>query len=73
MWWLVEQLKQMDIRNDIEEVASIIWALGRLRDPQTYNIVKHIRDRVGKNSFLWQKTKIPFEWLSEEKQLHDQK
>ncbi|BBM88179.1 serine/threonine protein kinase [Candidatus Uabimicrobium amorphum] len=73
VWWLIQKLKQMDIRNDIEEVAAIIWALGRLRDPKTYNIVKHIRDRVGRNSFLWEKTKIPFDWLSEEKQLHDQK
>ncbi|WP_372371618.1 protein kinase [Candidatus Uabimicrobium sp. HlEnr_7] len=61
--WLLEKLKYTDIRNNIEEAGALIWALGRLRDASAYESIKAVRNQAGTNSFLWEKTKIPFEWL----------
>ncbi len=61
--WLLERLKQVDLRRNLREVEFLVWALGRLRDSRATPFVDEVRWQIGSESLLWQKTEIPFRWL----------
>ncbi|BBM87294.1 serine/threonine protein kinase [Candidatus Uabimicrobium amorphum] len=48
-----------------QEKQEIIWALGRLRAIESLKLVKDIRDEEGKQSLLYKKTQVPYEWLKQ--------
>lgn len=78
--WLVDRLKTMEPRKDVDEAVALVWALGRLRYGPANELIFEIRQK-NQNTPFYHRTALPYRWIpsspskkiSGEKEKWDQK